>query len=129
MYTVGCNIAFTKTAVERPLLLPFSKNVSAMQACACARARVRECVRVCAGERERHRQEEKRFSAVSTMVSHISSPLFPFFLSSSLPDPDVEDLEQEDCDEGLVPWALGWIHAATNFVLARKKMNLGDRQK
>jgi len=39
--------------------------------------------------------------------------------NSPFPPSGIETLEKEDKDEGYVPWAMGWIHTATNFVLSK----------
>ena len=31
---------------------------------------------------------------------------------------DIDDIEKSDKDEGYIPWAMGWVHTATNFVLS-----------
>ncbi len=29
----------------------------------------------------------------------------------------IDEIEKSDKDEGFIPWAMGWVHTATNFVL------------
>ncbi len=47
--------------------------------------------------------------SVSFSVIYYHFP--PFFA-------DIDDIEKSDKDEGYIPWAMGWVHTATNFVLS-----------
>ena len=53
------------------------------------------------------------------MVSSFTISFIPLIshLASPPPSPDIDEIEKSSKDEGYIPWAMGWVHTATNFVL------------